>query len=191
MLSCGEIVLVVSHGADIAHFYVLRLHSHLHQLLAVALLEVYMPLGLPFGYGVHIKSSLGKLLIHLLTHLEVVERYTRSNHAVQVFSLGMICQSHRLYCLLGNSRHSSPPSGMHCRHGMVLGVIYNNRYAVGSRYSYTYSAHVGHHGIHSFEYHLADILRKMHEILGDLPHYRSVSLMRHNEMGLINAKFLT
>ena len=183
--------MVVSHSADGTHFYMVRFHSHSLQLLAVALLEVDVPFCLPFGYGVHVKSCLGKLLIYLLPHLKVFERYSRPNHAMHILRLRMICDSHRLDCLLYYSRHRASPSGMHCCHGIMLRVVYNNRYAVGCGYTDTDAAHVGHHGIHTFEYHPADILGQTHKVLGNLPHCRAMSLVWHHEMSLVNTQFFT
>ena len=183
--------MVVCHCANRAHFDIVGLYPHSLQLLSVAQLEVDVPFRLPFGYGIHVESCFGKLLIYFLSHLEVVERYTRAYHAMQLFGFGMIGDSHSLDSFLGYSCHCASPSCMHRCHCMVVGVIYNNRYAVGSRYSYAYTAHVGHHGIHAFEYHLAYIVGKMHEILSYLPHHHSMSLVRHHEMSLINAQFIT
>ena len=57
-----------------------------------------------------------------------------------------------------------------------------NRDAIGSRNTDTYTFLVSHHGIYTFEHHLADILRHGEKLAGNIAHLYSMHLMGHDDM---------
>ena len=80
------------------------------------------------------------------------------------------------------------PAGMDGSHSMMLLIIKKHRDAIGSRNTDTYTFLVSHHGIYTFEHHLADILRHGEKLAGNIAHLYSMHLMGHDDMGSINTQ---
>ena len=79
---------------------------------------------------------------------------------------------------------------MHHTGSMVLWVIYNNRYAVGSRYTDADILLVRHQGIDTVEHLRAHLVGEAEEGLADLRNARAMHLMGHHEAILVNLQIL-
>ena len=79
---------------------------------------------------------------------------------------------------------------MHHAGGMVLGIIYNNRYTVGSRHTDAYVCQVGHQGIDAFQGCLPGIFRQEEEGAAYLCDASTMHLMRHHQTVVADAERL-
>ena len=135
-----------------------------------------------FGNLFHRESCLLERLVNLIAHLEMVERNARTYHRLQLLRVGMIGKRHLLNGFMHDASQRTTPAGMDGSHSMMLLIIKKHRDAIGSRNTDTYTFLVSHHGIYTFEHHLADILRHGEKLTGNIAHLYSMHLMGHDDM---------
>lgn len=103
------------------------------------------------GPASHIKSGCFKGFIHLISHLKSIQRDTRPDISLHIFSLRTIKCRHLVQRLFHDALHCSPPSGMYRRNHFPLGIIAKHRETIGSRNAKTDLLQVANHRIHSFQ----------------------------------------
>lgn len=115
--TCREEIRIILIGTNPCYFHILLLYSFRQQLHPVGFPKVEVPLFISAGDASHIKSGCFKGLIYLISHFKSIQRDTRPDISLYIFSFRTIkCRPScpmffpRCASLFPAIRHVSPQS---------------------------------------------------------------------------------
>lgn len=85
--TCREEIRIILIGTNPCYFHILLLYSFRQQLYPVGFPKVEVPLFISAGDASHIKPCCFKGFIHLISHFKSIQRDTRPNISLHIFSL--------------------------------------------------------------------------------------------------------
>jgi len=173
-------------------------HAYALQLQLVAEREVDVPFLLSGiilarvfpGKEAHVEAMVGKIVIHFLSHLKVLQGDARSNDGKRILGEGSVAPLHLSECLFDDPAHGAAPAGMDSGLGMVPRVVEQDRYTVGCGHADAEVGKGGRQRILAFKELLSLFRSSVKDVFGDGKTFDVVNLMRQKQMAVLNVQGL-